>query len=146
MPVQIALCSREILTVHLLWRNILSSYFLMKCCGGPLARCARLALAHLHLAPSMIVAQVRSTYGVQVTGLWVNDSPAKPEANSCAMWEADMDGGGQLPPQAYGESMWVDQGLLFRLLVGLSIERGQWVIFAEQEPRACPLSNLLDPA
>lgn len=65
---------------------------------------------------------------MQVTELWVNDSPAKPEANSCAMWEADMDGGGQVPSHAYGESMWVDQGLLFRLLVGLSIEREQWAI------------------
>lgn len=77
MPVQIALCRREILTVHLLWRNIVSPHFSMKCCGGPLARCARLALAHLDRAPSTIVAQVRST--------WVNDSPAKPEANSYAM-------------------------------------------------------------
>lgn len=82
MPVQIALCSREILTVHLPWRNIVSPYFSMKCCGGPLTRCARLALAHLDRAPSTIVAQVRSTSAVHVTGLWVNDSPAKPEANS----------------------------------------------------------------
>lgn len=29
--------------------------------------------------------QVRSTDAVHVTGLWVNDSPAKPEANSYAM-------------------------------------------------------------
>ncbi|UKE51178.1 hypothetical protein KCU57_01935 [Xanthomonas translucens] len=75
-----------------------------------------------------------STYAVHVTGMWVNDSPAKPEANSYAMWEADMNGGGPVPRQSCGESLLVEQGLLFRLLVGLSIEREQLAISAEQEP------------
>jgi len=45
----------------------------------------QVGLVHLDREPSTIVAQVRSTYAVHVTGLWINDSPAKPEANSCAM-------------------------------------------------------------